>query len=288
MAIVRKNNTAFLLVGFTAIFPRAVTRGMTNGRARTPHNLSFPGGNRVGWIRAVPISLRWSANMATFTWQRATRRWCTRWRMEGGGGRKDPRREPQHKTAATATAAAGGRARRQTSVGNGRRDVPYPRTGEAVLQIQILSSPAINVGMGVNPKSTHLHLHLTHAIKMTNYWQEARLALLAPPIGRMVQPELGSADLPANPHPPARGALARDAEGRSPSRARATPCSINTGPLRPPLRSLRVSSLPRAEAILPLCLPQPSASPPLSLLRVALSHRRRHERAAQRLPRGVH
>lgn len=101
--------------------------------------------------------------------------------MEGGGGRKDPRREPQHKTAATATAAAGRRARRQTSVGNGRRDVPYPRTGEAVLQIQILSSPAINVGMGVNPKSTHLHLHLTHAIKMTNYWQEARLALLAPP-----------------------------------------------------------------------------------------------------------
>lgn len=143
-------------------------------------------------------------------------------------------------------------------------------------------------GDGRNPKSTHLHLHLTHAIKMTNYWQEARLALLAPPIGRMVQPELGSADLPANPHPPARGALARDAEGRSPSRARATPCSINTGPLRPPLRSLRVSSLPRAEAILPLCLPQPSASPPLSLLRVALSHRRRHERAAQRLPRGVH
>lgn len=37
------------------------------------------------------------------------------------GGRRDPRRDPQHKTAATPVAAAGGRACRQASVGNGRK-----------------------------------------------------------------------------------------------------------------------------------------------------------------------
>lgn len=56
---------------------------------------------------------------------------------------------------------------------------------------------------------------------MTNYCQGARLVLIAPPVDRMVQPELLSAHHPANPHPPARGALARDVEGRGPSRARA-------------------------------------------------------------------
>lgn len=132
------------------------------------------------------------------------------------------------------------------------------------------------------------HLQLPQAAKMTNSWQEAPLTPLYPPLRQygLVLARLGA---PYRQSPSARrrriGARRRGAGPEPGARGR---CSINTGPLRRPLRSLRVAIPSRAAANLRLRASQLPASPPHRVLRVASSHRRRHERTAQRLPRGFH
>lgn len=153
---------------------------MTNCWARAPRNLSSPGENRVGRVRAVHIGLRWPAIMATFTWQKATRRWCTRWRMAGVAGETLGESHSTKRPPPPRPPLGGARAGRPwATVG---RDVPCPRTGETVPQIQIVSSPAVNVGRGVKPKSTHSLTSPFYPRHQDDYLPAgARLALVAPP-----------------------------------------------------------------------------------------------------------
>lgn len=139
-----------------------------------------------------------------------------------------------------------------------------------------------------SPACSGTHLQLPHAAKMTNSWQEAPLTPLYPPLRQdgLVRARRGA---PSRQSPSARrwriGARRRGAGPEPGARGR---CSINKGPLGRPLRSLRVAIPRRATANLRLRASQLPASPPLRVLRLASSHRRRHERTAQRLPRGFH
>lgn len=198
----------------------------------------------------------------------------------GAGGVRDPRLESQHKPAAIPAAAAGGRAHRPTSAGNGRKGCTM-----SPQRVDRLSS-SVQAGRDQKPGLLRdSHLHLPHAAKMTNSWQEAPLTPLSPPSAEWPRPRPAGRPIPPTPPPSARrwriGARRRGAGPEPGARGR---CSINTGPLH----SLRVAIPPRAEANLGLRASQLPASPPLRVLRVASSHRRRHERSAQRLPRGVH